>query len=295
MVYEQIEESGGDGIWLKTIRMRTNMHESAVNSAIKHLMSLGFITDLKNVANSNRRMYIKVGIAQSERSTGGPWYTDGELDEPFVNTIMDVLYQKIFADSVQASKAGRHAVDRYQRKKMDAKAKEEARAKQPKKGTKAVTPAEAKALRDRALGSERTDLEKQREQLEEYKLQRTIYDEFCFYPAGYVDYPKIDPLTYYVLESGVCHEGVVLTAADIGLVLDIMVLDKRIEEVDCGKNGIGYKVTRQSLKPLKDTYNVFTEAPCGRCPVFDLCEEGGPVGPSNCEYFNKWLGVTDYK
>jgi DNA-directed RNA polymerase III, subunit C34 len=39
--------------------------------------------------------------------------------------------------------------------------------------------------------------------------------------------------------------------------------------------------------------NALTEAPCGRCPVFDLCEEGGPVSPSNCVYFTKWLDLED--
>lgn len=293
MVYEQIEESGGDGIWLKIIRQRTNMHESAVNHAIKQLTSMGLISELKNVANSNRRIFIKVGVAQSERSSGGPWYTDGELDEAFIATITNVLYNKILTDSMQLSKAGRHAMDRFQRKQMEAKArleKEQQRAKQPKKGVKSVNSADAadaEALRNRALGP----LEKQAAEMMEYKMQRTLYDEFVHYPAGYIDYPKIDPLTLWVMESKVCHESVVLTTAEVGVVLDIMVLDKKIEEVDCGAYGIGYKVTRQSLKPMQDAFNVFTEAPCGRCPVFDLCEEGGPVGPSNCEYFNKWLGV----
>jgi DNA-directed RNA polymerase III subunit RPC6 len=35
--------------------------------------------------------------------------------------------------------------------------------------------------------------------------------------------------------------------------------------------------------------NGMTEVPCGRCPVFSLCEEGGPVNAENCEYFDNWL------
>jgi DNA-directed RNA polymerase III subunit RPC6 len=41
------------------------------------------------------------------------------------------------------------------------------------------------------------------------------------------------------------------------------------------------------------TGNGLTETPCGRCPVFDLCEEGGPVSPSNCVYFVQWLDMED--
>ena len=33
----------------------------------------------------------------------------------------------------------------------------------------------------------------------------------------------------------------------------------------------------------------WSEAPCGSCPVFDFCKEGGPVGPGGCEYYGEWL------
>ena len=33
----------------------------------------------------------------------------------------------------------------------------------------------------------------------------------------------------------------------------------------------------------------WTEAPCGRCPIFEFCEENGPVNASNCRYFDDWL------
>ena len=298
MVYEQIEDSGGDGIWLKTIRVRLNMHESAVTAAVKHLVAQHLVKDLKNVANTHRKMYIKVGVQQSERSTGGPWYTDGELDETFVEAVMDKLYYHILLESMQASKMGRHAIDRFEKKKVQIRQtaqkhaeRDEKRAKNPKKGVKTVNAAEVKAVRDKALGSVKTEQNFEEEEAkEDYKKRKSIYEELFPFPAGYKLYPKLDPLTEYILDSGICSDDVVLTATDINLVLDLMVLDKRLEEVDCGDAGVGYKVTRQSLKPIEDAFNVYTEAPCGRCPVFDLCEEGGPVGPSTCEYFNEWLG-----
>lgn len=37
--------------------------------------------------------------------------------------------------------------------------------------------------------------------------------------------------------------------------------------------------------------NGLTEVPCGRCPVFDECEVGGPVSPIGCVYFAEWLGL----
>ncbi|KAH9027440.1 RNA polymerase Rpc34 subunit-domain-containing protein [Lactarius hengduanensis] len=48
-----------------------------------------------------------------------------------------------------------------------------------------------------------------------------------------------------------------------------------------------YRAVRQERVALG-----WSEAPCGRCPVFDFCKEGGPVGPSECEYYGEWLKKT---
>ena len=45
-----------------------------------------------------------------------------------------------------------------------------------------------------------------------------------------------------------------------------------------------YRAVRQERVALG-----WSEAPCGSCPVFDFCKEGGPVGPSGCDYYGEWL------
>jgi DNA-directed RNA polymerase III subunit RPC6 len=45
-----------------------------------------------------------------------------------------------------------------------------------------------------------------------------------------------------------------------------------------------YRAVRQERVALG-----WSQAPCGSCPVFDFCKEGGPVGPSECEYYGEWL------
>jgi DNA-directed RNA polymerase III subunit RPC6 len=45
-----------------------------------------------------------------------------------------------------------------------------------------------------------------------------------------------------------------------------------------------YRAVRQERVALG-----WSQAPCGSCPVFDFCKEGGPVGPSGCEYYGEWL------
>jgi len=32
----------------------------------------------------------------------------------------------------------------------------------------------------------------------------------------------------------------------------------------------------------------WSQAPCGRCPVFDFCRDKGPTNPQECVYYEEW-------
>ena len=40
----------------------------------------------------------------------------------------------------------------------------------------------------------------------------------------------------------------------------------------------------QASRPLGQT-----QIPCGKCPQFSFCQEGGPVDPDSCAYLDDWL------
>jgi DNA-directed RNA polymerase III subunit RPC6 len=124
-------------------------------------------------------------------------------------------------------------------------------------------------------------------------------------PAGYTGYPTVRDIARLLSSSGITH-NTILSEHDVQKLVDVLVWDNLVESVKvAGK--IGYRVSRIAKQSLESwagrddptgreggpesLVSAFTEAPCGRCPVFEICEEGGPVGPSNCEYFKKWLGV----
>jgi DNA-directed RNA polymerase III subunit RPC6 len=220
---------------------------------------------MKSVEHPSRKMWIKASLQPSDRATGGPWYTDGELDEEFIAVIMTFLRQAITQQTFYASKISS--------------------VKKPKKvhSNRKMTPEEAKAARSSALGPvEDSGVPDARDE------KRRRFASFLPMPATYTGYPNVDDLTLALLDSGIT--SMVLTATDIQQLLDIMIYDGTITRVIAG-DGVGYKTQRSSLLDPDDLGSVLSEAPCGRCPVFDLCEEGGPVGPSNCEYFNEWLGL----
>jgi len=238
---------------------------------------------MRSVENANRKMYIKAEVEQSERSKGGVWYTDGELDEFFVATIAKALEEYILRGSL------------YRTSKAAATygAEADKPTKQPKK-TKKVSAEEAKALRDKAFGKKvKTEegLELTQEdynRIQDLQRREIRYEGHIPMPAGYQNYPTVDYLTELILDLKLTEE--VMTSKDLKELLDVMVWDGKIEEVSMAHGTVGYKTARQAMKPeTVGPYNALTDAPCGRCPVFNLCEEGGPVGPSNCEYFHKWL------
>lgn len=220
---------------------------------------------MQSVEHPSRKMWIKSNLQPSERSTGGPWYTDGELDEEFISTIMRFLQHKIIGATFYASKMPN--------------------LKKPKKvHGKKMTTEEARAARAAALGPPRE--EEGTAPPSEREIRRARFESYLPMPATYRSYPTIDDLTLMVLNSGLTT--VILNAADVQQLLDIMMYDGAITKIMMG-DAIGYRAQRSSLLDPDDLGSVLTEAPCGRCPVFDLCQEGGPVGPSNCEYFAEWL------
>lgn len=81
-----------------------------------------------------------------------------------------------------------------------------------------------------------------------------------------------------------------LTEVDIILLLENMIYDGKLERMGID----GFRTARGASGPGEEyepPENGFTDAPCGRCPVFNLCEEGGPVNAANCIYFEDWLNM----
>ena len=221
-------------------------------------------------------MYIKASIRPSDRATGGPWYTDNELDTEFISQVMSVLMEHVQRRTFYHSSSGSLRKPRKTKGKMSV---EEAK--------------EAKSLRDKTLGTPKVKSEIKLEDLtaeDEMAARKRRYDSLLPMPPGYQGYPTVTELTQIIDSGG--FASVTLGNSDIQQLLDLMCFDDKIEKVQIAA-GVGYKAIKKSFREEMHGGPVswLMEAPCGRCPVFDLCEEGGPVGPSNCEYYKKWLDL----
>jgi DNA-directed RNA polymerase III subunit RPC6 len=226
MVYSYIKESGREGIWTKTIKIKTNLHQHVVLRCLKSLESQRYIKAIKSVKHPTRKIYMLASLQPSVEVTGGPWFTDSELDSEFIDNLLNVAWRFVVSKTFPNA----------------------------------------------------------------FSQKRTAAQES--YPASFRSYPTVGQIHKFVAESGIAN--VELGAADIRSLCEVLVFDDRLERRD---GGLSYRATWHSVVAAGGGVNAdegesldgFTESPCGRCPVFSLCEENGPVNAEECVYFDEWI------
>ena len=245
-MYSYIESAGREGIWNKLLRIRTNLHLSTMNRAIRTLESRRYIKSIKTVKFPSRKTYILATLQPSEDVTGGPFYTDGTLDSEFIHQMSNWAERFIVSQSWWHPPLQHNNLKRKASSKLTQKEAEDARVEEMQK-------------RDSGRDRSRNMLPM---------------------PPGYKGYPSIAHITNAINASDL--SGVKLKTSEMQQMIDVLCWDGRLEKVDGGK---AYRATR-SVAAETDG---LTEAPCGRCPVFEFCEEDGPVNAQSCEYFQEWL------
>lgn len=95
MVYSHIQAAGRDGIWSKAIKNKTNLHQHVVMKCLKSLESSRHIKSVKSVKSPTRKIYMLFELQPSIEITGGPWFTDSELDSEFVGLLLRLVWQFI--------------------------------------------------------------------------------------------------------------------------------------------------------------------------------------------------------
>lgn len=95
MIYSYIESSGREGIWTKTIKAKTNLHQHIVMRCLKSLENQRYIKSIKSVKHPTRKIYMLYNLQPSIDVTGGPWFTDSELDSEFIDSLTTVIWRFI--------------------------------------------------------------------------------------------------------------------------------------------------------------------------------------------------------
>ncbi|KAI1638945.1 DNA-directed RNA polymerase III subunit RPC6 [Biscogniauxia mediterranea] len=293
MAYEIIDNAGAEGAWQQDIKRRLNVQDHALRKALKELEAKRLVVQFTTVENTSKKMWIKANIKPSSRATGGPWYTDQFLDEAFIEALQGVVMSFIKNRGSYLSKGGsdrrRSLSPVLPKKGVINGASSDAALKSKKRTADAMSTSDPPPSATAAAAS---------------KSRRTATTTTAVrlpLPAGYTEYATTEEITAGIQAAEVA-KGQPLKREHVQELIDVLVWDNRVEEVSLGGDrGVGYRAVRVAKqntsldsRPGTDDFweprsNGLTTVPCGRCPVFDLCEEGGPVWAGGCEYFDQWL------
>jgi DNA-directed RNA polymerase III subunit RPC6 len=299
MVYGAIENAGAAGIWTKTLKARIGNHQNVLERSCKSLQARGLIQPMKSVKFPGRKMFILAGVQPNEEATGGAWFADGTLDVGLLDVISQVVEVFVAKESWEEIDTSTY---------LDEPLSPPTKRKAPVDGFDDGGEPRSKATR--------TDDGQQKSKPPKKKYQP--------YPAGYMDYPTVTQISTHVLDKKVT--GTTLPQTAIAQLLDVMVYDDKLlkvyrrprdnEEADHGEDVTMYRclrtpnalIERHQFAKRKNSHNPHdrkaaarqqeleeigrggsSEVPCMRCPVFDICRDGGPVNALTCKYFDEWF------
>ncbi|CBQ72519.1 related to RPC34-DNA-directed RNA polymerase III, 34 KD subunit [Sporisorium reilianum SRZ2] len=230
LVYSHIKDARNEGIWTKQLKARTGLHQTIINRCLKSLEQKQLVKAVKSVKYPTRKIYMLFGLTPSIELSGGPWYTDNELDTGFINELSMAILNFVRSKSF------------------------------PKNG------------QSRAL-----------------------------FPTSHTSQlPSANSIHSYLQSSGLTETE--LEVEHVVSLLDILVYDEQIEKIPVlpfsfggmggGMNGFDeddqdYSDSGRSTDGSgSDSDSVgWTETPCGHCPVFDFCDDTGPVNAETCQYY----------
>ena len=297
MVYQVIEESYESGVWIKNIRKKSGINDAkSMDKLIAKLQRLSLIKSVKNVKAPAQRTYMLHHLAPSDEVTGGSFYDAGDLDESLVEELSNLIVFHVKQMSwVEGKKK------RVKREHSPILVRDDV-----EPTTTGATGARGRKKRklDGGAVAQANDIEdsapprKKRSNKHTHDPETDIGPAQVSHPAGH-EYPTPVSIHSFVTNSAIIRavKASSLTVDEIQNILNVLVWDEKLEEVNGGYRtvrGVTHKQPGQEEDHQADEDewkrgNGLTEAPCGRCPVFDLCGPGSLINAATCVYFDRWL------
>ena len=99
-MYQIIEDSGNKGIWIREIRIKSNLPQQQIAKTLKTLESKKLIKSVKSVQQGlKKKVYMIADLTPDESVTGGAWYSDQDFESEFVEVLnqqcLKYLQQKV--------------------------------------------------------------------------------------------------------------------------------------------------------------------------------------------------------
>lgn len=87
LVFQLIEKSQGQGMWVRNLKIATRLQQTQINKILKRLEGRKLIKPVKSITFKTRRMYMSTEFEPDKSLSGGPWYSDTELDLDLIDNI----------------------------------------------------------------------------------------------------------------------------------------------------------------------------------------------------------------
>ena len=258
MLYTQIEATGSSGIWVKTLKTKTNLAQTVVTKALKQLESQRLIKEIKSAKYQGRRIWMLYNLDPSEENTGGTFFTDGKIDEGLIEVLKQAIAFHVTNESWREAKLSKPSKSA---------------------GPAATDASQLKRKRD-AVEGEGPEPARYKPMMSSRNNNRPLVPA----PHSFTTYPTPSTVTHFLKTSGVIKD-LAISVDDVKQLMENMVYDGLLERV-----GMGFRTVR--TVPDEDEEgegNGFTGAPCGSCPVFSVCGPGNVISAETCEYFEEWL------
>jgi DNA-directed RNA polymerase III subunit RPC6 len=252
LLYHHIDQAQAEGIWSKALRARTNMTPQALNKCLKSLETKELVQMVMSVKHPNRKMYLLKHLRPSEDMAGGPWQSEGEFDTALIETISRIVEKFVEEQTCISVPPGYN----------DYEAIETTPKKGQKRGVQDIedAPAVKRARPSRAA-------------------PRQVLRQDPKYPTA-------ASLLNDVLNLNVIKGPKNIRENDMEQLLEMMVLEGRLEKL----TATNYRLAMKN-KDADEGLNGFVDAPCGTCPVFDLCGDSGEISARTCVYYSEWLST----
>ncbi|XP_035786682.1 probable DNA-directed RNA polymerase III subunit RPC6 [Anopheles albimanus] len=114
VIYTIVEEGGNKGIWIRDIRVKSNLVMTQLTKVLKQLENKKLIKAVKSVNASKKKVYMLYNLEPDRSITGGAWYQDQDFEAEFVDVLNQqcLRFLRMKRDSARSSGEGPLAVQK---------------------------------------------------------------------------------------------------------------------------------------------------------------------------------------
>lgn len=104
VVFNLIRDSGRKGIWIRDVRIKSNLGLPRLKKILKSLETKKAIKAVKSVAASRKIVYMLFDLEPDSSITGGAWYSNQEFESEFIEILTKHSYKFLEAKKSKALK-----------------------------------------------------------------------------------------------------------------------------------------------------------------------------------------------